>query len=71
MENKKVVILGLALTAAGLLGGLITHLIDFTDRYVTKELFNAKMETVQAQIGGLKDNIDALRAEVRGLGKER
>lgn len=68
-------LIALAITAATLMGGFLTFVFALSDRFVTKELFNARMETMDAKVTGsaavLSAQIEALRAEIRSSGSSR
>lgn len=75
LSKQAKAIFGLAVTAAALMGGFMTFTLGISDRYVSKELFEARMSAVDAQIQATKEvlsaQIDALRAEIRASGKDR
>ena len=75
LSKQAKAIFGLALAAATLMGGFLTFSLGISDRYVSKELFDARMSAVDAQILATREilsaQIDALRAEIRASGPDR
>jgi len=75
LSKQAKAIFGLALTAAGLMGGFLTFSLGISDRYVSRELFEARMTSVDLQVQAAKEvlsaQIDALRAEIRASGNNR